>query len=317
MWFDSPDNPANGLPLVALGWDLTTSFRPGTAMAPAYMQAVSHQVDVQHPWFGRAVVDRGIQSVPTPELLTQYQALYASVARTYRSEWDATGVVSASVNDLNAAGASVHEAIAKTVSQHYTTCIGVVGGEHSITSGVVAGIAQHRAQFGILQLDAHMDCRHNYQGLRYSHASVMRRCSAMPEVNAVVQVGIRDYCLEEVEFAQGQGFYTWFDWDMQAAVFEGHSWHDLCQRIIEPLPELVYITVDVDGLDPSVVPGTGTPVPGGLTYHQATYLIQQVVASGRNVVGFDCVEVAGEPNSTGIINATQLLYFLCGAACRN
>lgn len=313
-WFDLPKSSAHPLPILALGWDLTTSFRAGTAEAPLHMHAVSHQVDVHHPWFGHAVVDRGIQSIPTPELVTTYQRMYAPAARAYMMAWHGSGPSSAS-DDLNTVGEAVHAAIANTVSANYTTCMGVVGGEHSITAGVVAGIAQHHTQFGILQVDAHMDCRDAYQGFQHSHASVMRRCAGLSAVDTVVQVGIRDYCLDEVAFANDQGFHTWFDWDLQTALFEGQSWQSLCQRMVDPLPERVYITVDVDGLEPSFVPDTGTPVPGGLQYSHVTYLIQQVVASGRQIIGFDCVEAAGAATSTGIINATQLLYFLCGAAC--
>ena len=114
----------------------------------------------------------------------------------------------------------------------------------------------------------------------------------------LVQVGIRDLCLEEHDRIAGSGgrIRTWYDTAIKEALFGGETFASLRNRIIDDLPESVYVSFDVDGLDPSCCPNTGTPVPGGLGYDQATSLLQAVVRSGRRIVGFDVCEVSPGPS---------------------
>ncbi|MFM8960365.1 MAG: arginase family protein, partial [Bacteroidota bacterium] len=168
--------------------------------------------------------------------------------------------------------------------------------------------------FGILQIDAHMDLREAYEGFRYSHASIMFNALQIPSLTSLVQVGIRDYCPAEKELAQEDDrIRSWFDHDLQAANFRGQHWNNLCVDIIKDLPDKVYVSFDIDGLEPFNCPGTGTPVPGGLAYAQAIHLLETLYHSGREIIGFDLCEVApskGDREWNANVGA-RILYKLC------
>ena len=119
-------------------------------------------------------------------------------------------------------------------------------------------------------------------------------CERLPGVSRLVQVGVRDFCEEELERIEGSGgrVRTFFDADLNRRQFAGENWGAIVDEIVGCLPQEVYISFDVDGLDPKLCPNTGTPVPGGLSFAQATFLLRRVVESGRRIVGFDLVEVA-------------------------
>jgi agmatinase len=135
----------------------------------------------------------------------------------------------------------------------------------------------------------------------------------IPQISKIIQVGIRDYCEEEnqvVRDAQGK-VVVHTDAGIQRASFEGETWKQRCDSIIAALPEKVYVSFDIDGLDPTLCPNTGTPVPGGLSFQQATYLLSRLKDS-KKIIGFDLVEVApGEDDWNGNVGA-RLLFHLCG-----
>jgi agmatinase len=195
--------------------------------------------------------------------------------------------------------------------------VGLVGGDHSTPLGFIKALGERHPGMGILHIDAHADLREAYEGFRYSHASIMY--NVLKEVEAVskiVQVGIRDYCDDEVALVEAsEGRVVQFDdYLMAAARFEGKSWAEQCDEIISHLPEKVYISFDIDGLSADNCPGTGTPVTGGLGFNQALYLLDRVTKSGRQIVGFDLVEVA-QDDKDGEWNANvgaRMLYKLCG-----
>ncbi|HPJ53874.1 MAG TPA: arginase family protein, partial [Flavobacteriales bacterium] len=192
--------------------------------------------------------------------------------------------------------------------------VGLVGGDHSTPLGFFRAQAKRHDQFGILHLDAHLDLRKAYEGFTHSHASILYNALALPQVAKVVSVGIRDFCLEEqqvVDREQGR-VQVFHDAELQAQRFAGDTWQAQCDRIIAALPDKVHVTFDIDGLDPTLCPNTGTPVPGGLSFPQATYLLSRLADSGRKVIGFDLVEVSpGEDEWDGNVGA-RLLWHLCG-----
>ena len=160
-----------------------------------------------------------------------------------------------------------------------------IGGEHSITYGAVNGVFEglnllNKNQIGIIQIDAHADLRKNYQNQMHSHASVMYLLSK--EKYRIAQFGVRAISLEEVENRSK------FD----IIYFDAETIH-LNKEIVLPInfPKKVYISFDVDGLDPSVMPATGTPVPGGIGYYKSLDLIKKMI-KGREVLGFDMVELS-------------------------
>ncbi len=180
-----------------------------------------------------------------------------------------------------------------------------LGGEHSLSYGAVMGVARALNQpIGIVQIDAHADLRNAYQGEKHSHASVMHLLAE--EGIRLAQFGVRAFSTEEAK-----------------SRLKNHAFHVDAEELVtgnihavdlpEDFPELVYVSFDVDGLDPSQMPATGTPVPGGLGYYQALRLIEHAL-KGRKCVGFDVVELAPDGNLAWDFTAAQIVYRLM-AAC--
>lgn len=180
-----------------------------------------------------------------------------------------------------------------------------LGGEHSLTFGAVTGVMRALGQpVGIIQIDAHADLRIAYQGEKHSHASVMHLLSEKGV--RLAQFGVRALCQQEVDSrARNKVFYR----DAEDLVTQNIQAVDLP----EDFPELVYVSFDVDGLDPSLMPATGTPVPGGLGYYQALHLVEHAL-KGRKCVGLDVVELAPDGNAAWDFTAAQIVYRLMAAA---
>lgn len=188
--------------------------------------------------------------------------------------------------------------------------VALIGGDHSVPLGYLRAIAQHYPSFGILHIDAHADLREAYEGFEFSHASIMYNVLKLPQMTKLVQVGIRDVCIDEVELIQKSNrISTYFDPMLKQKQYAGIPWLETCKQIVSDLPQEVYISVDVDGFDPKLCPTTGTPVPGGLELEQAFCLFREVVNSGRKVIGFDVVEV-GNAEWDGNV-AARTVYKLC------
>jgi agmatinase len=159
-----------------------------------------------------------------------------------------------------------------------------LGGEHSITPPLVAATAAHYKGLSVLQVDAHADLRDSYMGTRYNHACAMRRTL---EVAPVTQVGIRSMSTEEAEAVSKLGTRIFYDVTMR----KNSNWVD---EVVETLSDRVYITIDVDGMDPAIMPATGTPEPGGLSWYEMLTLLRAVIER-RTVVACDIVELSPLP----------------------
>ena len=165
----------------------------------------------------------------------------------------------------------------------------MLGGEHSISAPVIRAHAEKYHNLSVLQIDAHADLRETYDGTPHSHASIMARVVKDLRVPSV-QVGIRSISTEEVRLLSN-GLPTKVFW---ARDIVGRT--DWIDTAIENLTENVYLTIDIDGLDPSIMPTTGTPEPGGLGWYEVLYFIKKV-AEKRRIVGMDLVEFAKTENS--------------------
>ena len=159
-----------------------------------------------------------------------------------------------------------------------------LGGEHSITPPLVSAAARRHPQLSVLQIDAHADMRDSYMGTMHNHACAMRRCI---EYASVTQVGIRSLSTEEAEELPKLGSKVFYDHAMR----RDPQWID---RVVETLGNEVYITIDVDGMDPAIMPATGTPEPGGLSWPEITALLR-ATAERRHVVAADVVELSPIP----------------------
>ncbi len=222
------------------------------------------------------------------------------------AEFHSVGIATLDAVAPNMAGqAAMHADIfqcAKRVFRDGKILIGL-GGDHSVTSGLVRAAMVKHKKLSVLQIDAHADMRPEFEQTPYSHASVMRRCMDLGA--NVVGVGIRAYSVEEHRFMKRQGIKPIFARDC-------HSEEDWIDRAIEDLCDDVYITIDIDGFDPAFAPGTGTPEPGGLDWYQVATLLR-LVAAERNIVGVDCVEVMPIPGQAVTeFLAARLLYKLIG-----
>jgi agmatinase len=197
--------------------------------------------------------------------------------------------------------------------------VGVLGGDHSSPLGLMRSLAQHYDHYSILHIDAHADLRVAYEGFEFSHASIMHNALHIPQIDRLVQVGIRDTCPAEVAAVNESGdrVVAFYDWAIQEGRFMGKTWHSQCQEMLNLLSDTVYISFDIDGLDPALCPNTGTPVPGGLQFEEAMYLLKLVGRSGKRIIGFDLCEVSpGEDDWDGNVGA-RVLYRLVSSTLQS
>jgi agmatinase len=198
--------------------------------------------------------------------------------------------------------------------------VGLLGGDHSTPLGFHKAIAEKHGEFGILQIDAHCDLRIAYEGFVYSHASIVH--NALCEIDKlvkVVQVGVRDYSMDELNYVKNSNkrIVTYFDRDIKKRQFEGETWKEIADDIISTLPQKVHISFDIDGLDRKLCPNTGTPVPGGMELEQVYYLFTRLLNSGRELTGFDLVEVGVAETEWDVNVGARVLWKLCNLLAKN
>ncbi|MBI2603092.1 MAG: agmatinase family protein [Deltaproteobacteria bacterium] len=304
------------LVLLPVPWDATTSYGGGAAEGPDAIVEASQQLDLEDLCFDRPY-QVGILMAGKSEGIVKRNIEAASFAKKSRVSDPVDADAIAGVNRLSA---WVNEYVYGESGALLKSgkMVGVVGGDHSSPYGFIKALCEHIPKFGILHIDAHLDLRQAYEGFQWSHASIMRNVlQDFPGVEALVSVGIRDVSREEwdVCVAHKERIKVFPDRDLSRRNMHGAIFETIVGEILSYLPENVYISFDVDGLDQRFCPGTGTPVPGGLEYHEAVYLLEELALSGRKIVGFDLSEVArggGGGEWDGNVGA-RLLYKLCGA----
>jgi len=179
----------------------------------------------------------------------------------------------------------------------------IIGGEHSITPGIVRAMTGKNNDLSVLQLDAHTDLREEYDGTKFSHACAMRR--SLESCKNIVPIGIRSLCDEEADFIKKNNMKIFWAKD----IFDNDDW---INEAVSKLSNNVYLTLDLDVLDPSIMPSTGTPEPGGLGYYPVLRFLKKVFEE-KNVVGFDVVELC--PNKNNIspdFTAAKVIYKMIG-----
>ncbi len=313
----SHDEAAAAVVLLPVPFAATVSYGEGAENGPAAILAASRQVDLYDLQFGR-VYEAGIHLRPEPADVRAWHEQARAVAEGVIARGGA-GRGDAAVAAVDAAGARVndhvHAAAAAVLAAGKVP--GVLGGDHSVPFGAIRACAERFPGLGILHVDAHADLRVAYEGFRWSHASIMDNVlRELPGVARLVQVGIRDFGEQELAAigASNGRAIAHFDLEWQRRRFTGTPFDDLVREAIAPLPRHVYVSFDVDGLDPALCPHTGTPVPGGLQFAEAVHLLVTLAHSGRTIVGFDLVEVAPGETEWDANVAARLLYKLCGAA---
>lgn len=309
--FFSLDGEAEGSDILflSLPWDVTTSYRPGTRSGPRAILEASRQLDLYSPFLDRAW-EMKLATLPYPgEWDAKSETLRRKTSR-YIGFLESGGSVEgdAEMSAILAEANREAEALFRWSHAETKTWLArgkrviTVGGDHATSRGPIAAHAEKYPGLSVLHFDAHADLRVAYEGFPNSHASIMDHVVGMPGVAKLVQVGIRDVSPGEIERIRKSGasdgkISTYFDWDLQARKLRGESWDAICSEIVAKLGDTVYVSFDIDGLDPKLCPSTGTPVPGGLEFMEAVHLVQKAVAAGKRIVGADLVEVA--PNPTG------------------
>ena len=314
--------------LLPVPWEATVSYGRGTAQGPQAIRAASAQLDLLDP----GLLPHGLGQpwqwgIHLCEEDPQIRALGEHASALARPIIETGGVLGddprlhAALAQVDAHGARLDGWVRKRVEAVLATetIVGVVGGDHSVSLGAIEAHAARWPGLGILHVDAHADLRVAYEGFERSHASVMHnvleRCEG---VSRLVQVGVRDLSAAEYERSQGDPrVITHLEGSMRDRMMGGTPYTEILREIIDALPQHVYVSFDIDGLDPALCPSTGTPVPGGLSFVEAQALLLAVVAGGRTIVGFDLVEVApsGRPGDEWDANVgARILYRLCGAA---
>jgi agmatinase len=312
------------LVLVPVPWEATTSYGGGTSGGPEAIVRASHQLDLEDPVFG-APYRAGIAFARPDEGLVALNARARAAALEVIAALERGEPAPGALDRVNAAGAEVNARVhaAAVAALGQGRLVGVVGGDHSSPYGLLQALAErHPDGLGVLHLDAHHDLRAAYEGFTWSHASIFHNVmERLPQVARLVQVAIRDYSRDERRYAQSLGNRAacFYGSDLYRSKAEGVPFRDVCRQILEPLPERVYVSFDIDGLDPSCCPSTGTPVPGGLSFDEACYLLESLAASGRRVIGFDLCEVApGKDGGEWDANVgARVLYKLCGCCLRS
>jgi agmatinase len=313
--FGLPHGEADARVLVqAVPWEATTSYRRGTREGPAAVLAASAQVDLHDVDFGDAW-RAGIALLPEDPHIRAWDAA---------AEADALAVIAGDGDEAAAARVNaLSDKLNHTVYRRARDILdkgripALLGGDHSTPFGAIRAVAERFPGVGILHVDAHADLREAYEGFTHSHASIMHNVLRhVPNVAHIVQVGVRDVGAAEVAMieANPERLTTFYDATIAAWLAEGESWNHVVDAILEALPGRVYVSFDIDGLDPALCPGTGTPVPGGLSWRDTTVLLKRL-SERRQIVGFDLNEV-GPGEWDGNV-AARLLYKLFGATIRS
>lgn len=263
---------AAGFHVIPVPMESSVSYGGGTAAGPAAIIEASTQLEL---WDGRSVpAEQGIHTA---------------------APIDCSGKVAKTLDRIEDVVSFAMECEAMPI---------LLGGEHTVTFGALKALKQKHRRFGIVQFDAHADLRNTYEGSPYSHACVMRRAADDLDL-ALFQIGVRALCVEEVEYRKANEIPHL---DARELFLKGIP----RQLLPVDFPDKIYITFDVDGLDPSVVRATGTPVPGGIGWHQALSLLQAAV-QGRNLIGADVVELAPiDGDHASDFAAAQLSYLIMG-----
>lgn len=326
----NPNNNIFGLPfteedaaliLLPVPWEVTVSYNAGTARAPERICKASLQVDlidadVKDGWkrgFYMKDIDRKI--LAKSDYLRKEAELYIQYISQGEKVED-NKFMSKTLKDVNAGSLFLNNWVYEQTRAllEKDKLVGLVGGDHSTPFGFYKAVAEKHGDYGILQIDAHCDLRDAYESIKYSHASIMYNAlNEIPQLTKLVQVGIRDYSISESEYITNSNsrVITYFDKQIKERLYEGETWKKIVDEIVNHLPDKIFISFDIDGLDPKLCPHTGTPVQGGFETDQVFYLFKKVLQGGRTLIGFDLNEVGISNDEWDENVGARVLFKLC------
>lgn len=290
--------------IVPVPFEATTSYGGGTARGPEAVLEASKQVDLFDHETGRPY-ESGIAMLDVPKKIVAWNA---KAKKLGRKKVNAVNKISDAVNQW------VYDTTSSLLDEGKMPV--VLGGDHSVPFGAHRAYVERYPKMGILHLDAHADLREAYEGFTFSHASIFHNVMTRLPVRRLVQVGVRDVGTREMQFIrQSNGrIKTFFDDELASRKERGVAFCDLADEIVDELPDDVYLSWDIDGLDPTLCPGTGTPVPGGLSWNEAIGLLRAIYRAKKRIVGLDLCEVAPGDSEWDANVGARLLYKMIGFA---
>ena len=300
-------------------WDVTVSYGDGTSQAPDLIREESLQVDLFDLEYGN-FWEKGIFYLKSSPVLLEKCTKFRQFAVEAIKLQEKGRTITDSFTLKNNTE-QINQACEEMVDWVYKECnkvlsedkkLVLLGGDHSTPLGYLKALGDQYKDFGILQIDAHCDLREAYEGFTFSHASIMYNALKLESVKSLTQVGIRDFCEEEKDFAKKskKKVNIFFDRDISYQMMEGKTWKTICDEIVKTLPENIYISFDIDGLQQKYCPNTGTPVAGGLEVDQVFYLFYQVKKAGKNIIGMDLNEVGNDVWDANV--GARVLYRMIG-----
>ncbi len=326
----NPNNNIFGLPfseedarliILPIPWEVTVSYNAGTARAPDHIFTASLQVDLFDPELKDTWRQGIFMREPNKKILTKsdYLRKEAELYINYISQGEDIAVnkfICKTQKEINEGSLFLNDWVYQQTKELMDSgkLVALLGGDHSTPFGYFKAIADKYEDFGILQIDAHCDLRKAYEGFNYSHASIMYNAlEQIPALKKLVQVGIRDFCEEELDYiSKSNGrIVTFFDKLIKERQYEGETWKSIVDDIVSKLPQNVFVSFDIDGLDPKLCPHTGTPVHGGFETEQIYYLLKKLMQSGRKIIGFDLNEVGVSHDEWDENVGARVLYKLC------
>jgi agmatinase len=326
----NPNNNVFGLPfteedarlvILPIPWEVTVSFGSGTARSAEQLMKASLQVDLFDPEYPDAWKQGFYMRDTDRKLLfkSDYLRKEAELYIDYISKGDIVEdnqFMCRTLKEVNEGSHYLNNWVYTQAKELLDKgkLVALLGGDHSTPLGYMKAIGEKYGDFGIIQIDAHCDLRESYEGFVYSHASIMYNAlREVPQLSKLVQVGIRDYSEGEHNFIRDHSdrIKTYFDSEIRVRQYEGESFRQIVDEMISHLPQHVYISFDIDGLDPKLCPNTGTPVQGGFETEQVFYIFKKILQSGRQLIGFDLSEVSTSDNFWDANVGARVLFKLC------
>jgi agmatinase len=300
-------------------WDVTTSYLAGTHKGPHCIRKASDQIDFFDLSF-KDIYSHGLFMKSSPKEIYQLNKKLRPKAEKIIEADDVKikkdKSLQKTLKEVNDGSVMVNNWVYQETSKilKKNKIAVVVGGDHSTPLGAIKAYSEKYPDLGILHVDAHSDTREAYIGFQYSHASIMYNVlEELPNIKKLVQVGIRDFCEAEFQYTKkNKKVSVYFDEVISSEKIKGVCFQKIAERIISELPQNIYFSFDIDGLDPKYCPNTGTPVPGGLEYHELVYLLKEIIRQKKHLVGFDLVEVAPGKSDWDANVAMRLLYKISG-----
>jgi agmatinase len=307
--------------ILPVPWEVTVSYETGTARAPDHIFTESLKIelldgDVKDGWRKGFFMRK-----PDKKILmkSDYLRKEAELYINYVSQGElveGNKFMCKTLKEVNAGSAYLNEWVYTQTKDLLgkEKLVGILGGDHSTPFGFLKAVAEKNGDIGVLHIDSHCDLRKSYADFKYSHASIMYNAlEEIPQIKKLVQIGIRDYCEEERDYIleNEKRIAVFSDNELKERLFEGQSWQHITDDIISQLPDKVYISFDIDGLDPKFCPNTGSPVAGGFEVAQVFYLFKKIIQSGRTLVGFDLSEIGISRNGWDENVGARILFKLC------